>query len=153
MTVCLFFMGATLALLGKGSFAIALSILFVCGNVAFFSVGLGPVCWVLTSEIFPLRVRAQASALGAVANRVCSGLVAMSFLSVSEAISVAGTFFVFAAISALAIAFVVTLVPETKGKSLEQIEMMFQNEYEIQGKEMELGDVEQLVQNKTGLTN
>ena len=77
----------------------------------------------------------------------------MSFLSVSEAISVAGTFFVFAAISALAIAFVVTLVPETKGKSLEQIEMMFQNEYEIQGKEMELGDVEQLVQNKTGLTN
>ena len=79
--------------------------------------------------------------------------MAMSFLSVSEAISVAGTFFAFSAISALAIAFVVTLVPETKGKSLEQIEMMFQNEYEIQGKETELGDVEQLVQNQTDLTN
>ncbi|KAJ1377003.1 Sugar/inositol transporter [Sesbania bispinosa] len=116
-------------------------------------VGLGPVCWVLTSEIFPLRVRAQASALGAVANRVCSGLVAMSFLSVSRAITYAGTFFLFSAISALAIAFVVTLVPETKGKSLEQIEMMFQMEHESQGKEMELGDVEQLVQNKTGSTN
>ncbi|KAJ1432568.1 Sugar/inositol transporter [Sesbania bispinosa] len=78
-------MGATLFLFGKGPFVIALAILFVCGNVAFFSVGLGPVCWVLTSEIFPLRVRAQASALGVVANRVCSGLVAMSFLSVSSA--------------------------------------------------------------------
>lgn len=153
MTVCLFCMGATLALFGKGSFVIALAILFVCGNVAFFSVGLGPVCWVLTSEIFPLRVRAQASALGAVANRVCSGVVAMSFLSVSEAIGFAGTFFLFGAISALAIAFVFIIVPETKGKSLEQIEMMFQNMYERQEKEMELGDGEQLVQNKTDLTN
>ncbi|KAJ1430364.1 MFS transporter superfamily [Sesbania bispinosa] len=77
----------------------------------------------------------------------------MSFLSVSRAITYAGTFFLFSAISALAIAFVVTLVPETKGKSLEQIEMMFHMEDESQGKEMELGDVEQLVQNKTGSTN
>lgn len=153
MTVCLFSIGATLSLFGQGSVVIALSILFVCGNVAFFSVGLGPVCWVLTSEIFPLRVRAQASGLGAVANRVCSGLVAMSFLSISRAITVAGTFFLFSGISALAIVFVYTLVPETKGKSLEQIEVMFQNEHESQGTEMELGDVEQLVQNKTGLTN
>lgn len=153
MTACLFCMGVTLSLFEKGPLVIALGILFVCGNVAFFSVGLGPVCWVLTSEIFPLRVRAQASALGAVANRVCSGLVAMSFLSVSDAISFGGTFFLFSAISALAIVFVFTLVPETKGKSLEQIEMMFENEHGSQGKEMELGDVEQLVQNKTGLTN
>lgn len=153
MTACLFCMGITLSLFEKGPLVIALGILFVCGNVAFFSVGLGPVCWVLTSEIFPLRVRAQASALGAVANRVCSGLVAMSFLSVSNAISFGGTFFLFSAISALAIVFVFTLVPETKGKSLEQIEMMFENEHGSQGKEMELGDVEQLVQNKTGLTN
>ncbi|KAJ1410691.1 Sugar/inositol transporter [Sesbania bispinosa] len=146
-------LGATLSLFGEGSFVIALAIVLVCGNVAFFSVGLGPVCWVLTSEIFPLRVRAQASALGAVGNRVCSGLVAMSFLSVSHAITVAGTFFLFAAISSLAIVFVYMLVPETKGKSLEQIELMFQNEQERQGSEVELGDVEQLVQNKTVLTN
>ncbi|XP_015953459.1 probable polyol transporter 4 [Arachis duranensis] len=153
MTVCLFSIGATLALFGQGSFVIALAILFVCGNVAFFSVGLGPVCWVITSEIFPLRVRAQASALGAVANRVCSGLVAMSFLSVCRAITVAGTFFLFSAISALAIVFVYMLVPETKGKSLEQIELMFQNEHGIQVSETELGDVEQLVQNKTDSMN
>ncbi|XP_027342839.1 probable polyol transporter 4 [Abrus precatorius] len=155
MTICLFSIGASVSLFGQGSFVIALVILFVCGNVAFFSVGLGPVCWVVTSEIFPLRLRAQASSLGAVGNRVCSGLVAMSFLSVSRAISVAGTFFLFSAISALAIVFVYMLVPETKGKSLEQIELLFQNDKEMQGSEMELGDVEidQLVQNKTVLTN
>ncbi|KAG6382652.1 hypothetical protein SASPL_157641 [Salvia splendens] len=90
MTVCLFSVGVTLSFFGEGSFAVALAILGVCGNVAFFSVGIGPVCWVLTSEIFPLRVRAQASALGAVGNRLCSGFVAMSFLSVAHAITFGG---------------------------------------------------------------
>lgn len=148
MTVCLFSLGFSLSVLGKGQVGIALVILSVCGNVAFFSVGIGPVCWVVTSEIFPLRLRAQAAALGAVGNRVCSGLIAMSFLSVSRAISVGGTFFIFSGISALSVAFVYNCVPETKGKSLEQIELLFQNGLELQGSEVELGDVEHLVQKK-----
>ncbi|KAG8364688.1 hypothetical protein BUALT_Bualt18G0024500 [Buddleja alternifolia] len=146
MTICLFSLGVALSFLGEGTVGIALAILSVCGNVAFFSVGIGPVCWVLTSEIFPLRVRAQASALGAVGNRVCSGFVAMSFLSVSRAITVGGTFFIFSAISAVSVVFVYKCVPETKGKSLEQIELLFQNDYGLQGSEVQLGDVEHLVQ-------
>ncbi|XP_057950065.1 probable polyol transporter 4 [Malania oleifera] len=148
MTTCLFSLGLTLSLLGNGQVGIILAILSVCGNVAFFSVGIGPICWVLTSEIFPLRLRAQASALGAVGNRLSSGLIAMSFLSVSRAITIGGTFFVFSAFSALSVAFVYTCVPETKGKSLEQIEKLFQNEKEWRGGEVELGDVEHLVQQK-----
>lgn len=146
MTVCLFMVAVTLSLLGTGPARIDLAILSVCGNVAFFSIGMGPVCWVLTSEIFPLRLRAQASALGAVGNRLCSGLVAMSFLSVSRTITVGGTFFIFCAISALSVAFVYKYVPETKGKSLEQIEMMFQDGYVLDRSEVQLGDVERLVQ-------
>ncbi|KAK0589411.1 hypothetical protein LWI29_013894 [Acer saccharum] len=145
MTVCLFSLALGQTLLGKGELGIALTILSVCGNVAFFSVGLGPVCWVLTSEIFPLRLRAQAAALGAVGNRVCSGLVAMTFLSVSHKITVGGTFFIFSFISAFAVLFVYKLVPETKGKSLEQIELLFKSELDWQESEIELGDAEQLV--------
>ncbi|XP_033516977.1 probable polyol transporter 4 isoform X2 [Nicotiana tomentosiformis] len=145
MTTCLFGLGLTLSLLGNGSVGIKLAILCVCGNVAFFSVGIGPICWVLTSEIFPLRLRAQASALGAVGSRVSSGVVAMSYLSVSRMITVGGTFFVFAAISALSVAFVHKCVPETKGKSLEEIEMMFQNDRPHQGGELELEDVKHLM--------
>ncbi|KAF3487048.1 hypothetical protein F2Q69_00052575 [Brassica cretica] len=145
MTLCLFSLSFTLTFLGQGTLGIALALLFVCGNVAFFSIGMGPVCWVLTSEIFPLRLRAQASALGAVGNRVCSGLVAMSFLSVSRAITVGGTFFVFSLVSALSVVFVYMLVPETSGKSLEQIELMFQGGMEMKGAEVELGDAERLV--------
>ncbi|RZC83687.1 hypothetical protein C5167_046474 [Papaver somniferum] len=147
MTACLLALAFTLTVMGNGQVGIALAILLVCGNVAFFSVGIGPVCWVLTSEIFPLRVRAQAAALGAVGNRLCSGLIAMSFLSVSRAITVGGTFFIFSLISAVSVAFVYKHVPETKGKSLEQIELLFQkgNE-EWQRGEVELADVEHLVQ-------
>ncbi|KAF6154524.1 hypothetical protein GIB67_028416 [Kingdonia uniflora] len=146
MTACLFGLALSLSVMGDGKAGIRLAILTVCGNVAFFSVGIGPVCWVITSEIFPLKLRAQAAALGAVGNRLCSGLVAMSFLSVSRAITVAGTFFIFSVVSALSVVFVHLCVPETKGKSLEQIELLFQTGGEWPRNEVELGDVEHLVQ-------
>ncbi|KAF8007912.1 hypothetical protein BT93_K1800 [Corymbia citriodora subsp. variegata] len=128
MTVCLCGVGVSLSLLKEGiaGGAAPLAILSVCSTLVFFSVGISPICWVVNSEIFPLRYRAQAVALGAAANRVCSGLVSMSFLSISRSISVAGTFFGFAAMSALSVAFIYLVVPETKGRSLEQIESLFQ---------------------------
>ncbi|GKV36759.1 hypothetical protein SLEP1_g44853 [Rubroshorea leprosula] len=105
------------SLLGKGRLVIALAVLRVCACLAFFSLGLGPICSILTSEVFPLRLRAQAYALAAVVNRLCSGFVTMSFLSLAQALTVGGTFFIFAALSALSVLFVHTLVPETRGKS------------------------------------
>lgn len=146
MTISLFSLSFALAFLSHAKVGIALAILAVCGNVASFSIGLGPICWVLSSEIFPLRLRAQASALGAVGSRVSSGAISMSFLSVTKAITVAGTFFVFGVISCSAVAFVHYCVPETKGKSLEEIEVLFQNVGESQESEVEMGDVEHLMQ-------
>uniref|UniRef100_A0ACD5XAV3 Uncharacterized protein n=1 Tax=Avena sativa TaxID=4498 RepID=A0ACD5XAV3_AVESA len=152
LTVCLVLLAATLWLLAHGAvpkaLGVAVAVVAVCGDVAFFSVGIGPVCWVTSSEIFPLRLRSQAAALGAAVNRVTSGTVAMSFLSVSRALSVAGAFSVFAAISALSVVFVHKLVPETKGKTLEEIELLFgDGEGESLG-EVELGDAEHLVRRK-----
>ncbi|VAH54396.1 unnamed protein product [Triticum turgidum subsp. durum] len=148
MTACLAVLAATLWLLAHGAvpktLGVAVAVLAVCGDVAFFSVGIGPVCWVTSSEIFPLRLRSQAAALGAAVNRVTSGTVAMSFLSVSRAMSVAGAFSAFAAISALSVVFVHRFVPETKGKTLEEIELLFGGEVVSPG-EVELGDSEQLV--------
>lgn len=145
MTVCLLGLSLSLSLLGHESVGIRLAMFFVCGNVAFFSVGIGPICWVLSSEIFPLRLRAQASGLGAVGSRVSSGLISMSFLSVTRAITFAGTFFAFAVISALSVLFVYKCVPETKGKSLEEIEVMFNDDRELPEPEMELADTARLV--------
>ncbi|KAI3502215.1 hypothetical protein L1887_30247 [Cichorium endivia] len=148
MTICLCGLAISLSLFKGTTLGVELAILSICGNVAFFSIGIGPVCWVLTSEIFPLRLRAQASALGAVGNRVCSGIVAMSFLSVSRAISMAGTFLIFTILSFFSVGFVYKLVPETKGKSLEQIELLFQKDRNWQEEEeVELSDTIQLVKN------
>ncbi|GLT29733.1 hypothetical protein SLA2020_045790 [Shorea laevis] len=147
MTLSLSTMGFTLALLGKGQVVIALAILCVCSYVAFFSLGLGPLCSVVTSEVFPLRLRAQASALAAVVNRLCSAFVAMSFLSLAQKVTVSGTFFIYAALSVLSVLFVHTLVPETKGKSLEHVKLLFQDQTDCHGSKMERGDSsEHLVQ-------
>ncbi|CAD6259047.1 unnamed protein product [Miscanthus lutarioriparius] len=150
MTACLAALSAALFLQARGSVSrgagVGVAILTVCGDVAFFSVGIGPICWVVSSEIFPLRLRSQAAALGAVANRVTSGAVAMSFLSICRAISVSGAFAAFAAISALSVLFVHKFVPETSGKTLEQIESLFGvGSGGEDRRELELGDVEQLV--------
>ncbi|KAJ8420392.1 hypothetical protein Cgig2_009662 [Carnegiea gigantea] len=145
MTICLFCVVLALAFVGKGPFGISLALLSVCGNVAFFSVGMGPINWVLTSEIFPLRLRAQAVASGFMGNRLCSGIISLSFLSLSSTISVPGTFLLFTALSALSVAFVYKLVPETKGKTLEQIESLFQGGEGLNGGQIELADTKRLI--------
>jgi len=94
----------------------------ICSYMALFSVGWGPMCWVIVSEMFPLKVRGMAAGAGTFINRIVSGTIAMSYLSMSKALTEEGTFFLFAAVNVAAIFFVIFLVPETKGKSLEEIE-------------------------------
>ncbi|XP_062227119.1 probable polyol transporter 4 [Phragmites australis] len=148
ITACLAVLAAALSLLARDALprgaAIGLAILTVCGFVAFFSVGMGPINMVLSSEIYPLRLRAQAVGLGFALNRMTSGAVAMSFLSICRALSVAGAFTAFAAVSALSVVFVHLFVPETSGKTLEQIESLFGGGGVTPG-EVELRDAERLV--------
>ncbi|PTQ35936.1 hypothetical protein MARPO_0067s0030 [Marchantia polymorpha] len=120
--------GAPLSAPQGSGFAPILAILAICSYVAFFSVGMGPINWVLTSEIFPQRLRAQAMGLGIVVNRIASGAVALSFLSLVDAITLAGTFFLFAGMGFLGSVFIYVFVPETKGKTLEGIAKLFDRE-------------------------
>ncbi|GLT98576.1 hypothetical protein SLE2022_160760 [Rubroshorea leprosula] len=131
MTVSLAALGLCSLYLQKSNtkpvWAIAVCIVGICADVSFFSIGLGPVTWVYSSEIFPMRLRAQGSSLAISVNRVVSGIVAMTFLSVSEAITFGGMFFVLAGIMAMGTIFFYFFLPETKGKSLEEIEILFED--------------------------
>ncbi|XP_061343393.1 polyol transporter 5-like [Gastrolobium bilobum] len=109
------------------TWAIGLSVAAVLSYVGTFSIGSGPITWVYSSEIFPLRLRAQGVAIGAVVNRVTSGVISMTFLSLSKAITIGGAFFLFAGIAIAAWIFHYTLLPETRGKTLEEIEGSFGN--------------------------
>ncbi|KAK9148832.1 hypothetical protein Scep_007589 [Stephania cephalantha] len=110
----------------KPTWAIALCIVAVCADVSFFSIGLGPITWVYSSEIFPMRLRAQATSFAFSVNRLVSGVVAMSFLSISKKITFGGMFWVLGGIAVLATVFGYFL-PETKGKSLEEMGKIFED--------------------------
>jgi len=90
--------------------------------VASFAIGLGPVFWLMISEIYPLKVRGAAMSMATVANWGVNLAVAVTFLTLVGAVGRPGTFWIYAGIGIAAWLFFYFLVPETKGKSLEEIE-------------------------------
>jgi SP family galactose:H+ symporter-like MFS transporter len=90
--------------------------------VASFAIGLGPVFWLMISEIYPLKIRGRAMGVATVANWGSNLLVALTFLSLLRAIDRPWTFWLYALVGIIAWFFVLRMVPETKGKTLEQIE-------------------------------
>ena len=90
--------------------------------VGSFAVGLGPVFWLILSEIYPLRIRGRAMSVGTVANWGANLIVALSFLTLTQVMGKAATFWLYGAVSIGAWLFAFFLVPETRGRSLEEIE-------------------------------
>jgi len=90
--------------------------------VASFGVGLGPGVWVVISELFPTRIRGRAMSIATVSLWLACILVTATFLSLVEAIGSTGAFWLYAATSVLNFLFIWRVMPETKGRSLEEIE-------------------------------
>ena len=90
--------------------------------VAFFAIGLGPVFWLLISEIYPLSVRGSAMGAVTVANWGANLVVSLTFPMLTANLGNASTFWLFGVCSLAALAFTYRFVPETKGRSLEAIE-------------------------------
>ncbi|XP_049318732.1 solute carrier family 2, facilitated glucose transporter member 12 [Astyanax mexicanus] len=89
--------------------------------VAGFSFGLGPMVYVVLSEIFPTGIRGKAVSVVSAFNWAMNLLISMTFLSLTERIGLPSVIFSYAAMSFLLLMFVMVFVPETKGRSLEQI--------------------------------
>ena len=90
--------------------------------IASFAVGLGPVFWLMISEIFPTGVRSKAMSVSTVANWGANFLVAATFLSLSSLITRQGTFILYGVLAILAFAVFAARVPETRGRTLEEIQ-------------------------------
>ncbi|KAK8368022.1 hypothetical protein V6Z12_A01G011700 [Gossypium hirsutum] len=95
--------------------------------ITFFAIGMGPIAGIYTSKIFPLKLLAQGISLGVAVNRVTSGIISMTFLSLYQAITIGGAFFLFAGIAAVGWLFFNICLPETRGKTLEETERLFGN--------------------------
>lgn len=90
--------------------------------IAGFAISLGPIMWLMISEIFPLRMRGLGSSLCTAANWGSNWLVTVTFLSIVEWFGQGTAFFIYFILSLLSLAFVYWFVPETRGVSLEHIE-------------------------------
>lgn len=106
---------------GGGSLPLLLGIL---AFIAAFAMALGPIPWILCSEIFPTRIRGRAMSVATFVIWTACYVVAQTFpvLNDHPSIGPAKTFFLYAACSLLGFLFVLARVPETKGRSLEEIE-------------------------------
>jgi SP family arabinose:H+ symporter-like MFS transporter len=90
--------------------------------VAFFALGMGPGPWLIISEIFPTKVRGRAASIAT--STLWSGtlVVTLTFLSLVKVLNLWGTFAIYGALSFVCLIFVWKMVPETKGRTLEQIQ-------------------------------
>jgi SP family galactose:H+ symporter-like MFS transporter len=102
--------------------------------IASFAFSLGPVVWTMISEIFPSQVRGKAvAAVSAAVNWGAAFVVSATFLSLIDAIGEVATFLLFALMCVIAFVWIKAKVPETKGKSLEQIQEVWAEHDENRG--------------------
>ncbi|KAM9361058.1 solute carrier family 2, facilitated glucose transporter member 8 [Symphorus nematophorus] len=101
--------------------ALASMAVFITG----FALGWGPIPWLVMSEIFPLKVRGVASAVCVLTNWSMAFLITKTFQDMMNLLTSAGTFWLFASMCILNVIFTMVFIPETKGKTLEQIEATF----------------------------
>jgi len=100
-----------------------LGLILVCA--ACFAIGLGPGVWVMMAELFPTRIRGRAMSIATISLWCACVLLTLTFLSLVKAIGASGAFWVYASMGITTVVFVWKMTPETKGKSLEEIERMW----------------------------
>jgi len=102
----------------KGIFALSLVLL----GIAIYAMSLAPVVWVVLSEIFPNRIRGVAMAISTTALWVASFILTYTFPIFNSGLGTSGTFFLYSIICLAGFVFILQTLPETKNKSLEEIE-------------------------------
>ena len=93
--------------------------------VAFFSLGWGPLPWLITAEVLPVRAKSLGGGIATASNWLFAFITTKEFEDLESVLDEFGAFWLFAGISLVGVLFVFFLVPETRGRSLEEIEAEF----------------------------
>ncbi|PWT81074.1 MAG: MFS transporter [Blastocatellia bacterium] len=99
-----------------------LAVVSMMGYVAAFAISLGPIFWLLISEIYPLKIRSSSEGLCAAFNWGSNLVVSLTFLTLVQLLGASRTFWLYGALSVVSWIFSYYRVPETKGRTLEEIE-------------------------------
>lgn len=122
MAVCLGLIGLAFYLNMQEGYWVLIGILLY---ISFFAISLGPLTFVVVAEIFPNAIRGRAMSVAIFFLWISVFLVSQTFPMLLESIGEAYTFWIYGILSALALAFILKMVPETKGKTLEEIEKLW----------------------------
>jgi sugar porter (SP) family MFS transporter len=115
---------------GAAAYAAIAGLLIYTGS---FAVGLGPVFWLMIAEIYPLRIRGQAMSVATIANWGANFVVTISFLTLLNALTPKGVFFLFALLTLMALVYFAKRVPETKQRNLQEIERDLGAQMSVEG--------------------
>jgi len=125
--VCLCLIGIFSSLL-DGTPALPFVVLSLTVSFLFFQQGfLSPITWLLLSELFPVRLRGMGMGAAVLCLWLANFVVGLSFPVMMEGFGLSSTFFIFAGVGLLGLLFSYNCVPETRGRSLEQIEKDFRS--------------------------
>jgi sugar porter (SP) family MFS transporter len=104
-----------------------LAVMVLMAYVASFAISLGPIFWLLIAEIYPLRIRGIAEGTAAGTNWGANLLVSLTFLSLIQVLGPSWTFWLYGLLAIGSFVFSFALVPETKGRTLEEIEQTWRS--------------------------
>ncbi len=122
MAVCLGILGAAFRMQAETSTVAWVAVMTLMAYVAFFAISLGPIFWLLIAEIYPLQIRGLAEGTAAGSNWIFNLVVSITFLSLVQAMGPSWTFWLYGVLSIAAFVFSYYMVPETRGRTLEEIE-------------------------------
>jgi sugar porter (SP) family MFS transporter len=125
MIVSLGALGAIFHLQPKGGELAGLAVVILMFYVASFAISLGPIFWLLIAEIYPLKIRGLAAGVAAGTNWLANFAVSLTFLSLLKLLGPSLTFWMYGLLALGSWLFSYYLVPETKGRSLEEIESLW----------------------------
>ncbi|CDS09806.1 hypothetical protein LRAMOSA02483 [Lichtheimia ramosa] len=111
---------------GNDTAITAMLILFLIIYVAGYALGLGYAPWVIQSEVFPIALRGKGNGVATAVNWICNLVVSITYLSMINSMTTAGTFWFYAGLSLIFWLLVFFFVPETSGHSLEEMKVIFQ---------------------------
>lgn len=122
MTLALVALALTVGIAGLSEATGVIAFICIAVYIAAVAASLDVVVFIIPSEIYPLRVRGTAMSVTLFANWGMNFVVSLTFLSLLQALGVSGTFWVYAVLCAMLVVFTARFIPETRGRSLEEIE-------------------------------
>lgn len=125
MVLCLGILGLAFRMMSANATLAQVAVVTLMAYVASFAISLGPIFWLLIAEIYPLKIRGLAEGTAAGANWTFNLLVSITFLTLVELLGATWTFWLYGALAVAAWFFSYYMVPETKGKTLEEIEQFW----------------------------